>query len=502
MKNIRISTATLEEGEQYFIQQTLVYISAGTGELFSTTNKEKRTLKAGNSHWIEESANLLSTSKEFLKIYTFTLPSTINLRNTLLAYIDPKKYEHLVEELFFLQDGTTFSEQCRFQAKTWSFLATLTDVQEIDDIEETIHYLDQHIASNLTVSELAAKARMTPTSFSRAFKKKTGFTPKEYLVEKRMKRAKELIIQHKGMTLKDIAYQLGIQDEFYFSRMFKKREGVAPSIFVKRAKERVAVVSQIFLQDHLLALGVQPVAAPMYPSVYPTSNGVPCYMEKGLEGTLLLSAEKAFDPKEILQTKPDSIIKTFLHHGEEQALSWEKREDVHSLGLQCTWQDYLESIASLVGKEDKVNQIKIEIQQLENAAKDKLCPITKKGGWAVIWARPDGIRLYGHSDHACLDLLYQTLGFEPHPCLPKNGYRVITPMELAILNPDKLLILWSKKTDISRLMNSSAWSHMKAVQNKQVYIPDSTEWDPWGPLGRKYMIQNLLAFFQRNDKLA
>ncbi|WP_078380466.1 AraC family transcriptional regulator [Sutcliffiella halmapala] len=501
MKNIHISSSTLEEGEKCSIQQTLLYIAAGTGELFSTRNSVSRALKAGKSIWVEE-ATLLSTSKEFLKVYTIAFPSTINLTKTSLAYIDPNKMEHLVEELLFLQDNTTFSGQCRFQAKIWSFLATLTDIQEIDDIEETIQYLDQNITRNLTVSELATMARMTPTSFSRAFKKKTGLTPKEYVVEKRMKRAKELIIQHKGMTLKDIAYQLGIQDEFYFSRMFKKRVGVAPSIYVKRAKERVAIVSQIFLQDHLLALGVQPVAAPMYPSVFPASNGVPSYMEKELEGTLLLNAEKAFDPKEILQTKPDSIIKTFLHHGEEQSLSWENREDVYSLSLQRSWQDYLEDISSLVGKEEKVKQIKLEIQKLENEAKEKLCPITRLGGWAVIWVRPEEIRLYGYSDHACLDLLFQTLGFEPHPGLPKSGYRVITPMELAILNPDKLLILWSKKVDIGRLMNSATWSQLKAVQNKEVYIPDSTEWDPWGPLGRKYMIQNLVSFFQQSDKLA
>ena len=92
----------------------------------------------------------------------------------------------------------------------------------------------------------------------------------QFLNEERMKAAKELMLQNKGITTKDVALQIGLQDEFYFSRLFKKKEGVSPSIYMKRYKERVAIVSQLFLQDHLLSLGIQPIAAPCYPSVYPT----------------------------------------------------------------------------------------------------------------------------------------------------------------------------------------------------------------------------------------
>ncbi len=58
---------------------------------------------------------------------------------------------------------------------------------------------------------------------------------------------------------------------------------------MKRAQKRIAIISQLLLQDHLLSLGIQPVAAPAYPTEF--SHGLPSYLCRGLEGTLLLNAE-------------------------------------------------------------------------------------------------------------------------------------------------------------------------------------------------------------------
>ncbi|KHF40105.1 transcriptional regulator [Halalkalibacter okhensis] len=378
----------------------------------------------------------------------------------------------------------------------------LTDPSEIDEMDEIIEIMRSDLSNPYTICQLAEKVNMNPTSFTRAFKKRMGISPKEFLIAERIRAAKELMLQNKGITTKEVALKVGMQDEFYFSRLFKQKAGSPPSVYMKRAEERIAIVSQMFLQDHLLALGIQPVAAPAYPSAYPKSRGVPRYLEKDLEGTHLLNAEQVFQPEEILLTQPDRILKTSLHNGQIQSLLLPHEQIVEHIPFKTNWNEYLREIAQLVGRERKVEQIEREIERLEKAVRDELCPLTKRGKWAVIWVRRKEIRLYGYQDHALLDLLYQKLGFEPHYHLPKSGYQVVSVEQLAQLHCDKLLILWSHECDVWKLAQTREWKMMKAVQDQEVYFPNSQEWDPWGPLGRKKILTEFATTFQRSKVTA
>jgi len=63
------------------------------------------------------------------------------------------------------------------------------------------------------------------------FKKETGYTPNEYLIQKRVDHAKRLLIgaEETDWRVKDIAAMCGFKGPYYFSRIFKKRTGSAPS---------------------------------------------------------------------------------------------------------------------------------------------------------------------------------------------------------------------------------------------------------------------------------
>jgi AraC family transcriptional regulator, transcriptional activator for feuABC-ybbA operon len=501
--SFQISYTQLREGAMEAIDEkhpflSIIYIASGKGLLLR--KGEQTVLKEGKSYWMKEASILTSTSAKLLSVYRLSWltesEGQTSLLSVPLADQLPSKIVPLWEEVIGLQSGKSFSEQCRFQTKSWDLLTALTESTEADMIGKAIEMLRNHIALPYTITELAEKANMNPNSFSRAFRKRVGMSPKQFLNEERMKAAKELILQNKGITTKDVAFQIGLQDEFYFSRLFKKREGVSPSFYMKRCKERVAIVSQLFLQDHLLSLGIQPVAAPCYPSVYPAGRGLPTYLEKELEGTVLLNAEETFQPVEILNTQPDRIIKTPLHNDKMQPILLSQQQSVHHISLQTKWNHYLREIASIVGQESKVDQIEKEIYTLECKVKDELCSLTKKGNWAVIWIRREEIRLYGRSNHAFLDLLYQTLCFEPHPQLPNENYRIVSVEQLAELNADKLLILWSHETDVWKVAHTQEWKTIKAVETGEVYYPNSHEWDAWGPIGRKNMLLQFSSAIQ------
>ena len=67
--------------------------------------------------------------------------------------------------------------------------------------------------------------------FHHVFKDYTGMTPKEYINNIRISRAKELLV-NTDMTMSEIAERTGFYDQNYFSRMFKKHTGSCPKNYI------------------------------------------------------------------------------------------------------------------------------------------------------------------------------------------------------------------------------------------------------------------------------
>jgi AraC-like DNA-binding protein len=98
-------------------------------------------------------------------------------------------------------------------------------------IQENLH----HLAS---VDELARKAGYTRSHFSRAFRKQTGLSPQQYIINARVSLAKELL-RSTGLTVTQVAMRAGYADLYMFSRQFKQRTGETPSAYRLRAEERL-----------------------------------------------------------------------------------------------------------------------------------------------------------------------------------------------------------------------------------------------------------------------
>jgi len=103
-------------------------------------------------------------------------------------------------------------------------------------IEPVVTYMRQHLDEPLQVSRLTTMARVSPSHFFILFKRATGQTPIDYFIHLRMSRACELLTGT-GLRVKEIAAMLGYDDQFYFSRVFKSVNGVAPSAYRIRLTE-------------------------------------------------------------------------------------------------------------------------------------------------------------------------------------------------------------------------------------------------------------------------
>jgi transcriptional regulator GlxA family with amidase domain len=95
-------------------------------------------------------------------------------------------------------------------------------------IEQCIAYMAQHLDKPLQVATLAAQANISPSHFFALFKRQIGSAPMDYFTRLRMQRACRLL-ENTSLSVKEVASELGYDDPFYFSRVFKSVNRVAPS---------------------------------------------------------------------------------------------------------------------------------------------------------------------------------------------------------------------------------------------------------------------------------
>ncbi|MFL0253192.1 AraC family transcriptional regulator [Clostridium neuense] len=97
-------------------------------------------------------------------------------------------------------------------------------------VKEVIKFMTENIEKKITLSELSQLVNLSPTYLAKIFKKTTGYSIIEFFNKMKIDKAKELIIEG-DKKVKEVAKTLGYKDEFYFSRIFKKIEGVSPKEF-------------------------------------------------------------------------------------------------------------------------------------------------------------------------------------------------------------------------------------------------------------------------------
>jgi AraC family transcriptional regulator len=99
-------------------------------------------------------------------------------------------------------------------------------------LRQVIEYIDAYLDRDLTLSELAAVAHMSPNYFTQLFKQSTGFTPHQYVIQRRVEWAKRSLIEGK-LTIADVALQVGFAHQSHLNRHFKRWVGVTPKVFLK-----------------------------------------------------------------------------------------------------------------------------------------------------------------------------------------------------------------------------------------------------------------------------
>lgn len=102
-------------------------------------------------------------------------------------------------------------------------------------IETLLAYINKNFHEKLTIQTLAKVMNQSPDYLAAQFKSITGFTIVQYINKCRIDQAKIMLLNDE-MRIKDVAAEVGFSDEFYFSKTFKKYEGISPVHFIKNMR--------------------------------------------------------------------------------------------------------------------------------------------------------------------------------------------------------------------------------------------------------------------------
>lgn len=94
-------------------------------------------------------------------------------------------------------------------------------------IEEVLSYINENIGQPLTLEALAQRVSLSPFYFSRVFRKETGYTLREYLINTRINAAR-FYLRTTQLPLKEITYRCGYGSDSTFCTTFKRITGMTP----------------------------------------------------------------------------------------------------------------------------------------------------------------------------------------------------------------------------------------------------------------------------------
>jgi AraC-type DNA-binding domain-containing proteins len=100
-------------------------------------------------------------------------------------------------------------------------------------IQKVMNYTIEHLDEQITLNIVADKFNISPNYLSRIFKENTGINFSYFIIDEKMKKARELLLSGNNMTISEISKRVGYYNTPYFVSIFKEKYGLTPSKFKK-----------------------------------------------------------------------------------------------------------------------------------------------------------------------------------------------------------------------------------------------------------------------------
>lgn len=107
-------------------------------------------------------------------------------------------------------------------------------------VKRIINYLNENYEHKISLDQIAHNMYLSPVYISKIFKEETGESPINYLIKIRLEKAKEILTSYNSGSIKSIANEVGYDDVYHFSKLFKKYYGISPQNYRKTLIEKNA----------------------------------------------------------------------------------------------------------------------------------------------------------------------------------------------------------------------------------------------------------------------
>lgn len=231
------------------------HIAAPT-ERITITEKESILLKCG-TYFADLFENRNSGICEVFVIHFFPDILEKIFREELSFFVKQKKsrsytfriskkniIDHFIESLNFYFENPELAKEEILYLKIKELILLLLQTEVAETILELYSHLftpqkasiseviESHLYSNISLDQMAFLAGRSLSTFKREFKKYFDDTPANYIRNRRMKKAADLLI-HSSLNISEISFQTGYEDSSYFSRLFFQKFSVLPSDYRK-----------------------------------------------------------------------------------------------------------------------------------------------------------------------------------------------------------------------------------------------------------------------------
>jgi AraC family transcriptional activator of pobA len=219
------------------VKNTLLYIPSGQIFSFEPYDNSKYT----NGFLITFSKDVLPADQDNTGI--FTASGLLNFSGSPFISVEEESFSFATQLLERILQENNENGLTRIEIIRSYFFAFLLEIRKkntdhtvlkksasIKLVKDFIAMVTLHVKTKKKVSDYASLLHISPNHLSKVMKKFTNKSPAKWIDETLVLEAKVLLFQT-NMSINEIAFFLGIFDPSYFSRLFKKQEGISPLSF-------------------------------------------------------------------------------------------------------------------------------------------------------------------------------------------------------------------------------------------------------------------------------
>jgi AraC family transcriptional regulator len=184
---------------------------------------------------------VVRTTEQLLEVKRAEIIPHLRIRDPLmqqmgLALLAEVKAGGAMSRLYAESMATTLAVHLlRYYSASLPTIRDYTDGLPNSKLRQAIEYINDNLERDLTLAELAAVVELSPNYFVSLFKRSTGLSPHQYVINCRIERAKALLAENQ-LPIIEVCHRVGFQNSSHFTTVFRRLMGTTPGAYREQTR--------------------------------------------------------------------------------------------------------------------------------------------------------------------------------------------------------------------------------------------------------------------------